>query len=85
MSWLSDEYFEYIRSDEWKSKRDEYMSSVCWECEICGERAVQVHHICYENFGDEGDEELQALCYRCHCDEEDEKGNDMSGDSYGEY
>ncbi len=59
---------EYLKSDEWKRKRDAVMSfawSIC-ENEGCTNEAKQVHHLNYERIGEEGLEDLQALCPKCH-------------------
>ena len=37
------------------------------KCEKCGaEERLDVHHLTYENFGFEKDEDLQILCQNCH-------------------
>lgn len=57
------------------------MEEADWECDECGERATQLHHLSYENLGEE---ELYIdvvpLCKDCHDDMHSEKGDD-----YGEY
>ena len=70
-------YDEYMQSDDWRVRRWAYLNGHK-NCEICGEhlgRFAQVHHKTYAHFGAEPDEDLQALCRRCHAIEEAKKGN----------
>jgi len=81
---ISEEYRRYLRSDEWKEKRKEFLESEDYECEVCGERANQVHHKNYDSIYEEEKDDVEVLCKECHIDREEEKGNDMVGE-YGEY
>ena len=62
-------YDVYIRSTAWANSkvrasclsRDDYMCQMCkspWE--------LAVHHITYENLGNENVEDLATLCNKCH-------------------
>ena len=82
---LSSAYYEYLNSDEWKEKRLEFLEDADYVCEECGGKANQVHHLSYDNFGDETDDDVEVLCYGCHKDKEEEKGNDMEENADGEY
>lgn len=57
----------YYVSDEWSAKRQLIFKRSNGMCEGCGvAKAVQVHHMSYENFGNEFLWELQAVCEPCH-------------------
>jgi len=61
------EYIEYLKSQDWRDRRKELMSEANWECNQCGEKATQLHHISYENLGEEElDYDVIALCTDCH-------------------
>ncbi len=75
-----DEYKEYLSSNEWKEKRKEFLENQNYECERCGEYAVQVHHKNYDNLGDEDEDDVECLCYNCHMEDIHE-----IEDGYGEY
>jgi len=68
------EYIEYLQSEDWKERRKEMMEEADWTCENCSEKAIQLHHLNYNNLGNEilGDDVI-ALCKECH-DEIHEKG-----------
>ena len=75
------EYIEYLKSDEWQEKREYFMESVEWICSKCGEKATQIHHLKYDNIGNEElDVDVIALCTDCH---NEIHGKDEYG--YGEY
>jgi ATP-dependent DNA helicase RecQ len=61
-----DEYDHYLESEHWKSFTskmfDEYE-----QCQVCESKAEHVHHLSYRNLGKEGDEDVVALCSKCHC------------------
>jgi len=62
-----EKYKKYMLSNEWKYKRALVMRRCMGACEGCGEnKAKEVHHTTYKNFGNEFLFELQALCYSCH-------------------
>lgn len=60
-------YSQYMKSDKWKAirlkvlKRDNYLCQACLEAP-----AQDVHHITYENIGDELMYELLSVCRDCH-------------------
>jgi len=59
-------YNEYLLSDIWISKRD-LLIKIRKKCEKCGsEKNLCVHHLTYENVGDEKMEDLMVLCLKCH-------------------
>lgn len=64
---LTSEYAIYIRSECWKRTRQRILQRAKGRCESCGTRArLQVHHLNYDNLGNESPEDLQALCGTCH-------------------
>jgi hypothetical protein len=69
------EYREYIASAEWQARRIKFLAKYryCSECNLPRRWAVRfydqdlhVHHESYEHIGKELDEDLRALCRRCH-------------------
>ncbi len=71
-----------VRGDQWMSRTDKqaYLHSTKWKtlrqlilhrenhtCVTCGTTSnLQVHHIHYENLGDELETDLTILCGSCH-------------------
>ena len=77
------EYVEYLMSDDWQDRRKELMEEVGWVCAECGDKATQLHHVCYDNLGEEEvDVDVVALCTACH---KEIHGNKDSGGDYGDY
>lgn len=58
----------YLRSYGWLNTRWHYMERVDWKCEYsgCQQWAKVVHHLSYDNLGDEPPGDLMALCYHHH-------------------
>lgn len=60
-------YKEYIRSDAWRAKRQEYFAKTGQRaCYGCGAKRVHVHHKTYERMGHEEMGDLVAVCESCH-------------------
>lgn len=63
-------YDTYIRSPEWRRKRNSKLHSVGWRCEICGvnnrQSKLEVHHIIYDTIPHESWNDLLAVCRECH-------------------
>lgn len=60
-------YNEYIKSKAWKQKTVLVKERAGGMCEACGVNvAVHVHHMTYENVGNEILWELRAVCVSCH-------------------
>ena len=66
---------EYISSSHWQQRRKSFLvwNTACnrckmprWLAEIVYDQDLNVHHISYANKGNEQDEDLEALCRRCH-------------------
>ena len=67
-------YGQYIRSKEWKAKRDAILRRANNRCEACRKRkATQVHHLTYERLFNEKHTDLLAVCARCHAKEHPDK------------
>ena len=59
-------YDEYLKSAEWKARRETALAKAKYTCDQCGARASQVHHTSYDNLGNEKDSDLTVLCGKCH-------------------
>jgi 5-methylcytosine-specific restriction endonuclease McrA len=60
-------YHEYLQSPEWRAKRDLVIRHADGLCQGCGiQPAEQVHHLTYQNIGNEFLWELRAVCRECH-------------------
>jgi len=58
---------KYDRSREWKTRKDLRIEGAGFKCEECGEtKKLEVHHVNYDNFGNELYEDLKILCKKCH-------------------
>jgi hypothetical protein len=66
---------EYYQSSKWAEKRNARLKIDGFKCAKCGfTRALEVHHINYERFGDEDvHRDLITLCKKCHHKIEDQK------------
>jgi len=61
------EYGEYLQSPGWQAKRIPVLKRCCHVCEGCGmSNATEVHHLTYQNVGNEFLFELVGLCKDCH-------------------
>lgn len=62
------DYHEYIKSSEWKNKREERLIIDGYKCVICkSEENLSVHHLHYENLGNENAQhDLLTACDTCH-------------------
>ena len=61
------EYVDYLKSDDWRERRKELMEEAEKLCSKCGEKATQLHHLNYDNLGEEElDEDVIAVCKDCH-------------------
>jgi hypothetical protein len=63
-------YSEYLKSGEWKSRREHAIIRARHRCQVCNtpeEGAIlDVHHRTYENLGNEMSADLIVLCRGCH-------------------
>ena len=78
-------YRRYLMSEDWRERRKELLEEANYECEECGEKATVIHHLKYDNLGEEElGEDVMVLCKECHEDKHLEDGKDTYGE-YGEY
>ncbi len=69
-----DEYAKYLKSPQWKAKRQEAIAHHGTTCQRCGTKQapgystyyIRVHHKSYEHLGNEPMEDLEVLCVSCH-------------------
>ena len=63
-------YNEYLLSSDWNNKRISILERDNYICQVCGISGVEmhVHHLSYENVGDELSSELMTVCRDCHQD-----------------
>jgi len=60
-------YYDYIKSNEWKNKREWTLFLANYKCQICNSGEIlNVHHRTYENLGMEKPGDLMVLCKGCH-------------------
>lgn len=60
-------YRAYLNSSEWKAKRQQVLERDQYRCQGClNTRATQVHHLTYDNVGDELLFQLISVCDACH-------------------
>jgi protein-arginine kinase activator protein McsA len=56
----------YLKSPEWKAKRENTLKRDNYTCVCCEEKATQVHHINYNHVYQEKEKELISVCKSCH-------------------
>jgi 5-methylcytosine-specific restriction endonuclease McrA len=57
----------YIKSKQWADVRKKRMQIDKNTCQKCGaKKHLQVHHLTYENIGEEEMEDLLTVCKPCH-------------------
>lgn len=62
-----EEYKVYLDSPHWKAIRKRLYREYEYKCAMCGSpKNLNVHHITYDNLGEEKDEDLTVLCQKCH-------------------
>lgn len=67
MSARIDAYQDYINSDDWAERRAQYFASHPRKCSACKtKKLIHLHHRTYERFTHELDDDLMALCMKCH-------------------
>ena len=60
-------YKEYLKTNHWIKKKYELKQKYVPQCRICqATTGLNVHHIRYDNIGDEKLTDLCYLCYKCH-------------------
>ena len=68
--WLKkrrESYSDYLKSDKWINFRSRVFAKRGFKCESCSSKKnMQLHHLTYENVGNEHDEDVMILCQQCH-------------------
>jgi hypothetical protein len=61
-------YNEFLQTFYWRCCRYEVLQRTRFKCSVCGEKAINAHHVNYEFHGAEHQnlEEVVGLCKRCH-------------------
>lgn len=74
---LNADYLAYLMSPEWAELRNVILERDGYECQRCGataaEAVLDVHHLTYEQFGNEAYDDLQTLCRECHEEADEER------------
>lgn len=61
------DYHAYLRSPEWKAKRDAQVEAAGGRCQVCNSaKQLNCHHRTYERIGNEIPDDLFVLCADCH-------------------
>ena len=60
-------YPEYLKTDHWRRVRRHAIERANRRCEQCNRRGqLDVHHLTYDNLGQEAACDVVALCRPCH-------------------
>lgn len=60
-------YADYLRSPEWRSKRQWALERAGYRCQVCNAPGLlDVHHRTYQNLGRELPADLIVLCHEHH-------------------
>lgn len=61
-------YTNYLKSPQWKAKRELWFAKFGKYCRACGKTTgpIQLHHVTYDRLGNERLSDLVALCAECH-------------------
>jgi hypothetical protein len=61
------DFEDYYKSEKWMYKREKVLKRDNYLCQSClDEKAIQVHHLTYDHFGDEPLFDLVSVCLNCH-------------------
>ena len=67
MPWHSPEYKRYLKSNAWAIRKNAYYKRHDRQCAACGSwKKIQLHHVSYDNLGNEPDQDLVPLCFKDH-------------------
>lgn len=71
---------QYLKSPEWKTLKSEVLNRDNYTCQSCNTNGIplEVHHITYQNFGNENLSDLVSLCRNCHQSIHDKHGYDYN-------
>jgi hypothetical protein len=61
------EYEAYLQTPEWRERAQRERERADYRCRLCNEAGpLEAHHRTYERLGAEAENDLTALCHRCH-------------------
>jgi len=64
---LEPSYQDYMRSEDWKERAEEFKDKAGNKCSLCGSiEKIQVHHKHYRSLGFEKEEDIIVVCDTCH-------------------
>jgi 5-methylcytosine-specific restriction endonuclease McrA len=67
-------YRDYMSSMQWWAKKGEAIERAGHKCERCGAtESLEVHHLTYDQLGDERPEDLLVVCPDCHRIEDEKR------------
>ena len=71
---------QYLKSPEWKALKSKVLNRDNYTCQSCNTNGIslEVHHITYQNFGNENLSDLVSLCRNCHQSIHDKHGYDYN-------
>lgn len=62
-----EDYQTYLKSSHWQEIRKKVFKEYGYRCDQCGStKNLHIHHITYENLGEEDISDLVPLCENCH-------------------
>lgn len=60
-------YTDHINSESWRRFRANIFRKRGFKCELCSSKKnLHLHHLTYENFGNEDELDVMILCKSCH-------------------
>lgn len=64
-------YHTYIRSQEWRNRKLDFLAAAGYRCEQCGAdywlgNMLEAHHVHYQTLGHERPGDVRVLCRQCH-------------------
>lgn len=86
MKKMNESYRAYLNSPDWKERRLVLLEEANYVCEDCGENGNNVHHLKYDNLGEEElGVDVEVLCEDCHLWGKHSVDGKDTDDGYGEY
>jgi 5-methylcytosine-specific restriction endonuclease McrA len=60
-------YSRYLRTPQWRERRARAIKRAKGKCQLCSsKKGLEAHHRTYIRIGQERDEDITVLCWRCH-------------------
>lgn len=77
---------QYLKSNEWKTKRQQVLSRDLFQCQDCGTSSnLNVHHLRYDRLGTEPLSHLVTLCSSCHTNRHEKLGYPQTEQEYMDF